>query len=764
MILYGIIEAVEVKSMKKELLAPAGDFETLKQAVHHGADAIYLGGKKFGARKAASNFNEEEMIRAISYCHLYGVKIYVTINTMIYEEELEEVIRYASFLHHHFVDAVIVQDIGLISILRKKFPNLEIHASTQLHNHNQEGLHLLEELGVKRVVVARELSLEEINHLDTTMEIECFIHGALCICYSGQCLFSSLLLSRSGNRGECAGICRLPFQLLENKKPITTSGNYLLSPKELNSMNHISELMESKVTSFKIEGRMKSPTTIGFIVSLYRKLIDNYEKKNYSFLTEEDQKNLRILFNRDFTDGFLFSSSFSNLMNIKSPNHIGYPIGKVISVSNHRIEILLSEELTQEDGIRFLESNSGMIVNYLYDISGKLVHSLPKGNHVFLDHKVFVQVGDTVMKTLDRKLIKRLEKYEQKKIPITMTVTAHYKEPFQVTVNDFQHIISKSGNFLELATKSPTTEERVITQLKKCKDTPFVISEIQIDMDSNLFIPIQSINYLRRELLQELIKVRERKTIPTIIENSNKELSNKKRIPLNTNIIYTALVRNREQLLACLDLGIHEFYTPDFSLYLEFKEKISIYYRLDRVMNVHPFFSKERLLIGELGAIKAYSKENELISDYYLNVSNHSMLEYLFEHGVKRSTLSIECSKNQVQSIVKECSNIPEIEIILYGYIEAMVMRYCPLSLAFKTVQKNCSLCQRKKQYSLKDRNGAIYPMLQSNELTHIFYHTPIKRNQAEYLSMGIRYFRFEFLNETKEEISTIIKKLRKEL
>ena len=386
--------------MKKELLAPAGDFETLKQAIHHGADAVYLGGKRFGARKFASNFDEEEMKKAISYCHLFGVKIYVTVNTMIYEEELEEVLEYVSFLYHHFVDAIIVQDLGLISMVRKKFPNLEIHASTQLHNHNRESLRLLEELGVTRVVVAREMSLEEINQLDTSLEIECFIHGALCVCYSGQCLFSSLLLSRSGNRGECAGICRLPFQLLEDGGNISTNGNYLLSPRELNSMGHIPLLMESKVTSFKIEGRMKSPTTIGFIVSLYRKLMDGYLKQRPYLLTKEDQQHLLSLFNREFTDGFLFNSKQDQLMNIKSPNHIGYPIGRVVSINNQKVEIVLSQALNQEDGIRFLESETGMIVNFLYDSSDHLIRSGNALDHVFLDHKVSVHVGDTVMKTL----------------------------------------------------------------------------------------------------------------------------------------------------------------------------------------------------------------------------------------------------------------------------------------------------------------------------------------------------------------------------
>ena len=289
--------------MKKELLSPAGDFETLKQAIHNGCDAVYIGGKKFGARKFAPNFDNDEIIKAVKYAHLYGVKVYVTVNTIIYEEEINDLLEYITFLHKSNVDAVIMQDIGMIKLVRKVLPNLDIHVSTQAHTHNIEQIRLLEKLGVTRIVVAREMSIDEINKLDTNLEIEAFIHGALCVCYSGQCLFSSLLLDRSGNRGACAGICRLPFKLIENNQEVKTEGNYLLSTKELNTLDHIKDLLNSNITSFKIEGRMKTGTTIGFITRLYRKLIDNYERNEEIALTEEENKELLSLFNREYTSG-----------------------------------------------------------------------------------------------------------------------------------------------------------------------------------------------------------------------------------------------------------------------------------------------------------------------------------------------------------------------------------------------------------------------------------------------------------------------------
>ena len=255
--------------MKKvELLSPCGNYECLKAAIHNGADAVYLSGKNFGARKYADNFTNDEIIEAIKYSHLYGVKVYITVNTMIYETEVDSVIEYLKFLYINNVDAVIMQDIGIISKIRKILPDLEIHASTQCHNHNDEGLQLFKDLGITRVVLDREMSLDEIKKLKTNIELEVFVYGALCVCYSGCCLFSSMNGGRSANRGSCVGPCRLPYKFIEDNKYIKTNGDYLLSTKELNTIEHIKELIESGIDSFKIEGRMKSPFYVGFVTSI----------------------------------------------------------------------------------------------------------------------------------------------------------------------------------------------------------------------------------------------------------------------------------------------------------------------------------------------------------------------------------------------------------------------------------------------------------------------------------------------------------------
>ena len=390
---------------KHELLVPAGDMECLYQAVANGADAVYLGCKSFGARKFARNFDNEEIVKAIKYAHLYGVKIYVTMNTLVKDDEVDSFLNQVEFLHKNNVDAIIVQDFGMICLLREVFPNLEIHASTQANTSSKETAKLFYDLGVKRVVFSREMSLDEINEVDVPVEKEVFIHGALCICYSGCCLMSSMLGTRSGNRGECAGSCRLPYSLEVNGQ-IVASDKYLLSTKELNSSTKMNELLKSDIASFKIEGRMKSPEYVGFITRYYRSLIDG---KNINL--EDETNKLKTIFNREFTEGNLFNTSASELMNSKTPNHIGLEIGKVIDITPSKIKIKLSKPLNQQDAIRFLNSKKGFIINYLYDEKDNLINSAE--SICYVDNKINLTEKDIVCKTQDYKLNSELKNIPQ---------------------------------------------------------------------------------------------------------------------------------------------------------------------------------------------------------------------------------------------------------------------------------------------------------------------------------------------------------------
>ena len=299
-------------NMKKiELLSPAGSMEALKAAIHNGADAVYLGGKRFGARAFAQNFSENELIDAINYAHIYDVKIYITVNTIIYEDEFDEALDFIEFLYTHNVDAVIMQDIGLISAAHKRFPDLVIHASTQCHNHNKENIEFFKSLGVSRVILDREMSLDDINKLDVDIEKEIFVHGALCICYSGCCLMSFLNGGRSGNRGECTGCCRLPYKLIKDGKECKTDGDFLLSTKELNTSGRIKEILASDITSLKIEGRMKTALYVATVARTYRRAIDAALQGEEAFkqILPWAKEEISKCTYRQFTTGFYFGKT-----------------------------------------------------------------------------------------------------------------------------------------------------------------------------------------------------------------------------------------------------------------------------------------------------------------------------------------------------------------------------------------------------------------------------------------------------------------------
>ena len=387
--------------MKKiELLSPAGNLETLMVAVQNGADAIYMAGKKFGARAFSENFNDDEIIEAINYCHLYGVKIYITINTIVYDDEVEDFINYVDFIYKNGVDAVIIQDLGMADLIHKTFPNLEMHASTQMNVHNINGLKFLKEMGFKRVVLAREVPIETIKKMkeEVDIELEVFVHGALCISCSGECYFSYFECNRSGNRGKCAQVCRQPYTLLNGDKKVELEDKYLLSPKDLCTINNLDDLIKIGVDSFKIEGRMKSKEYVGLVTRCYRNKID------YDKVSDEDITNMKKVFNRGFTLGNLYSKRAKEFINGFRPNHLGVLIGEVIDYKKGRVKIKLSDYINQGDAVRFIQNNEiGFYLNRIYK-NDLLVNGAKKGEIVELDSKEEIKKGTNVYKTIDIKL------------------------------------------------------------------------------------------------------------------------------------------------------------------------------------------------------------------------------------------------------------------------------------------------------------------------------------------------------------------------
>ena len=728
----------------KELLVPVGNMDSLKAAVMNGADAIYLGGKRFGARAFAGNFSDEEMILAIHFAHLYGVKIYVTVNTIVFESELEDVYNYCLFLHKTGVDALIVQDLGLMSLLKRRLPNLEIHASTQVHNVSESGLRILEDLNVKRVVFARELSLATIDSYKTSMEKEIFIHGALCVSYSGECLFSSVLLGRSGNRGECAQVCRLPYKLLENDQLVKTDSKYLLSTKELKTVSKFKEIMDSSVKSLKIEGRMKSPEYVACVTRLYRNLIDYYYGKDDLRISEYEE-DLKVIFNRQYTYGYLFNATNDEIINIHTSNHVGVHLGKVFKVTSKYIYIKLDSQLNQGDGIRINETNDGMIVNFLYDESLKLT-SVCK-NTAVIDNKIKASVGDSVNKTSDITVINKYRELPVRKVDIDVTFT-HSENRATLEITDGINVVKKEADIVFPSKTINIKKEDIIKQLSKLGNTPFKIANISVGEFESKFINIKDLNAIRRNAVEELISIRENSKKEVIERTDNEEIHKN---PLEEKLTLSVLVRNEEQLLKCLNY-FDRIYVIDRNIYNSYKDNPKIYYRGSRI---YEKTNIKNTLATELGEIYDGAK----ISDYFLNITNHETLDYLSKYA-DINTLSIELEDDNIERIMKH--NSYNVEMLLYSTFELMITKYCPIN---KVANKDteCTKCM-KNEYKLVDRNGSKYPIKTDvlNHLTHIL-DSKVTNNIEKlkyYYNLGIRNFRIELNSEDSKEIDDIIKNL----
>ena len=722
---------------KTELLIPVGNKECLLAAIHNGADAVYLGGKKFGARAYSNNFDEQEMIEAIKLCHLYGVKIYVTVNTMIYNSEIEQVMNYLNFLYINNVDAVIMQDNGLIELTRKTIPNLEIHVSTQAHNHNKPAIEHYKQLGCTRVVFDRESSLESIYKLDVNIEKEVFVYGALCICYSGNCLFSALNGGRSANRGMCVGSCRLPYTLYKND--IKQKEGYLLSTKDLNTLPKLKEILDCNIDSLKIEGRMKSKEYVAIVTKTYRKLIDNYYEGKELLLTKEDNEKLLKTYNREFTTGYLFEEK--NIINDKTSNHQGVKIGKVIGVNNKRITIELDSNLYQNDAIRFDKPNKGMYVNSLYNNKGLLVSNISKGNICQVDNKDRIMIkdllGSNVLKTIDTKLNEELNNIQEKKILVNISFKAFIGTKATLSITDNTNTIEITGNIVDKALNAPITKERIIEQLSKLGNTPYKLNKIDIEIDNNIFINLKELNELRRTATEQLTIKREGTPI------SDKQLTIKE-YPYKTATKpkISILTRNEDQLKLAISNNIDIIYTTDKNLYNKYKDK-NIYLRLDRVIEKHKEYKNENLLCTEFGSIVKYGNNNNIRTDYYLNAANdHTISKYLSLNS-KSVTISIEADNLQINDI----KNKEQSEIIVYGYPECMI------------IKNNIFNIRDEKTY-LKDTKNNKYLVTYDN-FTHIFNHEPINLIDRIPKLKGFGTLRIELLNENIGEVQTIINKIK---
>ena len=721
--------------MKKiELLAPAGDLNCLKAAIQAGADAVYIGGYGYSARAYANNFSNEEIIEAVNYAHPYGVKIFVAVNTLIYENEVETFLNYIDFLHRNSVDALIIQDLGMVDLIRKTYPNLELHASTQMHIHNIEGVKFLSDLGVKRVVLARETPIETIKDIttNTNTDIEVFSHGALCVCYSGQCLMSSLIGGRSANRGSCVGCCRLEYDLVDENNKKYNTNKYLLSMKDLCTIEHVPELIEAGITSIKIEGRMKRIEYIYEVISIYRKAIDNYYKYGKTNITEEDIKRLYKIYNRKFTKGFLFNEKNENIVNQIRPNHQGIKIGTVIKKENNYIYIKLTDKVHRLDGIRILNKKEdvGTTIEKMF-VNNKPVE---EANNQIIKIKMEsnVDINDVVVKTTDIEQINNIKEKlkNQRKVEIKINATLKINNPIILEIEDEEHKIKLESNYIiEQAKTIETTKENIEQQLKKLGNTIYNCSKINIEKDNNIFVSIKELNELRRKAIEQLNDLRNYK-----IEYKKEE--------------YNIDVPDFEhaELVNYLYDNEKEIKEEGYNIYL-IKSNNQYITRVPRVNDKYKDYTN-KLLVGEIGSLNYY-KGKKLFTDFSFNVVNSYTVAFLHSIGIWQITLSYELELDQIKELIdnyhKRYKKHPNLEVIIYGREEMMITKFNLL----KNLEKN-------KKYYLQDKYKNKFILKEENGLMTI-YNFKCRDNQKlinDYYKIGINNIRFNL--NLQEEIDDL--------
>ena len=706
--------------MKIELLSPAGSFESLVAAVEAGCDAVYLGGTLFGARAFANNFSDDELVKAINYCHLYGVKVYVTTNILIYEHEVERFLKYVEFLHKNNVDAIIIQDLGMLDLVHKTFPNLELHASTQMHIHNKDGVIMAKKLGVKRVVLARETPIEVIDDIrkNIDVDLEIFAHGALCVSYSGQCLFSSLIGNRSGNRGSCVGSCRLPYKIVDENNNQLNSGNYPLSMKDLNTLEYVGNLIEAGVTSLKIEGRMKSPEYVYTVTKLYRMAIDSYYETGKVNINKQELNNLKRIFNREFTKGYLFNEQITNVINDKRPNHQGILVGKVIDYHNNMIDIKLCNNVHINDGLRIIldDEDYGLVLNEFY-INKKLVKEAKTGDVISLKVNKKINKNSNVLLTKDSNLIDVINKEinsKQRKVLINGKVILKLNKPMEININDGINNINVTGEIVNEAINNPTTKDTILDKITKLGDTIYEFNNLEIIIDNNVFIPLKLFNELRRKAI---------------------DLLNEKRLYQSNFIKNDYFINvpdfNLEIKKSVLVNNINTINKNDYDIIYSENEKDNVITKLPKIINNYDNLDiNKEYLVGELGA---FNKLNNVYCDYSFNVTNSYTVALLHSLGAKRITLSYELTPKQIKNIIESYKNRynknPNLEVVIYGNREVM---------ALKT---NLNKVYNNDNLYLVDRFNNKYKVRDINNISYI-YDYKLLNDKENYYNLGVNVIR----------------------
>ena len=727
-----------------EILAPAGSVECLKAAVAAGADAVYVGGSMFGARAYANNFTEEELLQAIDYVHLHGRKLFLTVNTLLKEQELEEKLyNYLRPYYLHGLDAVIVQDVGVLKFVKEHFPGLPIHASTQMTITGVDGARFLEAQGVDRIVTARELGMEEVAKIaeETNVEIESFVHGALCYCYSGQCLFSSFLGGRSGNRGQCAQPCRLLYQAEGEKK-----SQYLLSLKDICTLELIPEMAKAGIYSFKIEGRMKKPEYVAGVVSMYRKYTDLYlsGKKPY-VVDEEDKEMLMDLYNRGgFHTGYYHTQNGRDMVSLDRPNHAGVPAVKCLRKQGRNVACKALMDLHPQDIIE-LPIRKGQEKADVYTCKD----DVPKGKEfsipVFTDTPF--QKGMIWNRTKNTWLIEKLhKKYLDAKIKekINGKLILSKDESATLSIVHDHICVNVSGDMVQEALNQPMDAERIEKQMRKTGNTEFEFDGLEIEINGNIFIPMQSLNELRRMALarleEEIYATYRRKEVPIVSEektreNKHKYLAGRLTASAQTISQVNVLVQAEQIRRIYVDcVAFSQIWKEDsYSSIIEkahsnekeiflimpyiFRENTKVKYEQGYQNIFHAGWDGVLIRNYEsYGFLKEHGYEGKIVTDYNLYQFNSSGKAFWREEKICGFTAPLELTAKELKRL-----NIEDGELIIYGHIPMMVSAGC--------VNKTVGQCRKKSgQMTITDRYRKTFVVKNECDYCYnvIYNHVPL--------------------------------------
>ena len=776
-----------------ELLSPAGNWECARAAVANGADAIYFGLPKFNARMRADNFSAEDLPELMRFLHKHGVKGYCAFNVLIFTGELESAEQQLRLLEAAGVDAVIVQDLGLARMVKAITPKLRLHASTQMTITSPEGLELANSLGIDQAVLARELSLRELERFHANdpaqVPLEVFVHGALCVAYSGQCLTSESLGRRSANRGECAQACRMPYELIvDGELRDLGDKRYLLSPQDLSAVQEIPKLIELGIRSFKIEGRLKTPDYVAAVTRVYRKAIDAAlaDQDLTRVITEDDRYELEMTFSRGLYSGWMHGVNHQELVGAMYGKKRGYYVGVVRSVQRDAVELeQVPAHLKNGDGVVFenLKNTNEEQGGRIYGMRGNWIefqHDRLRADLIRPGMRVF-KTGDQVMEQQLRQTFAG-EIPLRKKRRLDLIVSGRAGEMLVVTVKG-QEVKVESSMALETARQRPLNEEVLRAQLGRLGGTEFELGDLECRIEGEVMLPVSELNRMRRALVESVpgpelgVKSSEwRKSgsaeVVTSVTEMLSVLSRPQAEVLTTPTLHV-LCRNFDQIDAALSSGVTGLYVDfeDIRLYGDAVKRVRdqgsarIYLATPRIQKSSEagFFKlisraqPHGVLIRNLGAVSFFKDEGiPITGDFSLNVANPLTADFLKQTGMERLTISYDLNIEQVLDLLHGAP--PEwFEITLHQHMPMFHMEHCVFAafLSKGTDFTNCGRPCDKHLVLLRDRVGMEHPLKADVGCRNTLFNA-VPQTGAQFfsglMSAGLRHYRVELLEQTRDE------------